>query len=336
MGKKRVVEKIIVFLSIWDEEIGPKIVDEHPKNNALDLEEISDQIFLSFQTIFGTGDLKFDRTNLVLPLKTHNKLAKILLDSVKNRKVRGGLQPFIAVILVPLIFPEGRLNVFNEIVENIVDNYQADKKITISDYYREIVDNTERLSRDMNSAGNAFFKQKKYEMALEYHEISVDLMEIAENRSGINEFSKDLDKTRKKRAAELISEGNKYRIEKNFEETERQYVQAIELVKEASEEGLINKYTKVLQKFYIEWAKQFAKEGDEYLKQREYKEAHKSYSQSMKLAKTAQNSKMVKKFEKKINKVPAIELPQKEKCPYCGKDFLQLSRHKCKKAPKNQ
>lgn len=334
MGKKQEVKKLYAFLALWDEEIGPKIIDMHPDKLTPDFEEISDQIFMSFQTIFGTSaSVKFERTNLVLPLKTHKCIAKIALDAFKNKSVRGGRQPFIAVILTPESFPEDRLDVFNESIDLMVENYTNDKEISLSEYYGELLYSTERLGRDMNSAGSLFFKQKKYEKACDYHEIAVNLMEIAENGTGVETFTTDLNKSRLKYANDLISEGNKLKSELIYAEAERKYVQSLVLAKRAFDDSLASKVLKIMRSFYGLWAKTFEKEGEIALGERDYKKAHKALSQAVKLARTGQNHKAVKKIEKKLNRVPAVEIPQKEKCPYCGKEFMQLSRHKCKKAP---
>jgi tetratricopeptide (TPR) repeat protein len=146
---------VLTYLAVWDEKVGPEIYDAYPEANAnsLDLDEITLQIFQSFQIIFGTNpDVHFNRTNLSFPLKSLKRIAKIMLDSIPNENVRGGLQPFIVVFLVPEDFSEENLNAFNDILIRIGLHFSKEKRIKIKEYYDEIktLYQTQSVEKDEN------------------------------------------------------------------------------------------------------------------------------------------------------------------------------------------
>lgn len=152
--QKLEIEKIItIFIAMWDEKIGPVILDSYPKTNNMDLEEITLQVFQSFQIIFGTAeDVSFNRTAFLLPLKSLKKQVKVLLDSIPNKEVRGGLQPFTVVLLVPEDFAPENLTAFDSVMEKIVIIFTKEKSIKLTDFFDEIkqVYLTEQFEKDLD------------------------------------------------------------------------------------------------------------------------------------------------------------------------------------------
>ncbi|MBD3351804.1 MAG: hypothetical protein GF364_09995 [Candidatus Lokiarchaeota archaeon] len=73
-------------------------------------------------------------------MKTIQKNAKIYLDTIENDDVRGGLQPFSIVILLPEQFPQERLAIFEDILQKMSAVVSNKQKIDLKKYYEEIVD----------------------------------------------------------------------------------------------------------------------------------------------------------------------------------------------------
>lgn len=132
--------EIVAFITIWDEDIGPVIVDFYPKFKVGDLENLAIQIFTAYQFFWDAQDLKFQATKFILPIKSINRKAKVLLDLIPNLEVRGGLQPYIISLLLPDYFSDEDLNIFDEIMLKISQQFQRNKKLSLADYYQEVKD----------------------------------------------------------------------------------------------------------------------------------------------------------------------------------------------------
>lgn len=141
MNKLDAQRDLIVFHAVWDERIGPIITDKISRDNSIDLEEITLQIFQSFQLVFGNAaDVSFDKTNFFLPLKSVHKVAKIFLDSIENQEVRGGRQPYAIIILLPEEFVTDNLPAFDDLLQNMSTYYANERNIDLSSYFDEIID----------------------------------------------------------------------------------------------------------------------------------------------------------------------------------------------------
>ncbi|MBD3351400.1 MAG: hypothetical protein GF364_07930, partial [Candidatus Lokiarchaeota archaeon] len=55
MNREQAENDVIVYIAIWDEQVGPVISNSIAKNTSIDLEEISLQVFQSFQIVFGSA-----------------------------------------------------------------------------------------------------------------------------------------------------------------------------------------------------------------------------------------------------------------------------------------
>ncbi len=130
--------EIISFFSIWDDELGPEIIDLYPKSNVGDIEKLASQIFTVYQSFWESPDNKYQRTNFVLPINKINRKAKVLFDSIPNSNVRGGFQPYINVILVPDYFKDDQLDVYNEILLKISQDFSKNHEIQLKDYYEDV------------------------------------------------------------------------------------------------------------------------------------------------------------------------------------------------------
>jgi len=132
--------EIISFITIWDEDIGPVIVDFYPKFKVGDLENLAIQIFTAYQFFWDAQDFKFQSTKFILPIKSINRKSKVLLDLIPNLEVRGGLQPYIIALLVPDYFSDEDLKIFDEIMLKISQQFSRNQKLSLKDYYQSIKD----------------------------------------------------------------------------------------------------------------------------------------------------------------------------------------------------
>ena len=130
--------EIISFFSIWDDELGPEIIDLYPKSQIGDIEKLASQIFTIYHLFWESPDNKYQRTNFILPINKINRKAKVLFDSIPNSNVRGGFQPFFNVLLVPDYFNDDQLDVYNEILLKISQNFSKNQEIQLKDYHDEV------------------------------------------------------------------------------------------------------------------------------------------------------------------------------------------------------
>ena len=129
---------IISFMAIWDDELGPQIIDIYPKSNIGDPEKLAIQIFTLYQVFWESPDSAYQRTDFTAPIMNLNKIAKVLLDVIPNIEIRGGFQPFIIVILFPDHFTEEHMNASNEIITRISQDFSRNHAITLKNYYNDI------------------------------------------------------------------------------------------------------------------------------------------------------------------------------------------------------
>ncbi|MFX0102669.1 MAG: hypothetical protein ACFFCS_24090 [Candidatus Hodarchaeota archaeon] len=300
-----VTKTILTYLAEWDEDEGPKIIDAHPKPKKLDLEDITMQIFTSFQTVFGySDDVSFDRTNLVLPLKSYKTTAKILLDSYRTKKVRGGKLPFIIAFLVPVQFIQRELYIYNPIQEKIVDEYSKDKKITLKDYYDEITGKTDNFAVEVKKEAEALLKSKEYEDSVEKFRSAVFLAKMTKNDDLLDEIMKKFEPALSKFAKELLNSASEKAKQGDYTKAEREHFHTMRLAKESKNDGMIESYTKKKNDFYGKWIKDLEKQGKSFLKEKNTKEARAIYDKILKIANKTKDEKLIAKYEKEMGKIP--------------------------------
>jgi len=129
---------IMSFISIWDDEIGPKIVDIYPRFSVGDIEKMATKIFTFYQLFWESPDSEYQKTNFILPLSDLNRKAKILFDSIPNLQIRGNFQPFIIVLLVPDYFEDEQLKVYNEIILRISQDFFKNQNISLQKYFEDL------------------------------------------------------------------------------------------------------------------------------------------------------------------------------------------------------
>ena len=177
--------ELISFTAIWDEELGPEIVEFYPISNLGDYEKLAIQIFTVYQFFWDSPDEDYQRTNIVLPINRLDKKAKVIFDVIPNTEVRGGLQPFIVVLLVPSYITDEELDEFNETMLKFAQKFSRKEEIFLKDYYPEfkalfeliisLKETNDKISEyysytaavDDFKAGIKLFQTKNYDQAYE-------------------------------------------------------------------------------------------------------------------------------------------------------------------------
>ncbi len=70
-----ILTNLVSFITLWDEEIGPQLVDVFPKEPlpGIDPEIMGIQLFMTFENVFGIKpNTPFERTNLLIPIPPLN------------------------------------------------------------------------------------------------------------------------------------------------------------------------------------------------------------------------------------------------------------------------
>jgi tetratricopeptide (TPR) repeat protein len=128
----------VLFFGIWDEELGPEVINFCPKSSILDLESLAVSIFATYQFFWDKPDEQYASTKVTLPVVNLNRKAHVLLDVVHNPEVRGGFQPFIVVLLVPDYIVDKKLEIFDAALIKVAKRYIEEKKVFIEEGFGNI------------------------------------------------------------------------------------------------------------------------------------------------------------------------------------------------------
>jgi len=303
-----------MFTALWDDDYGPEILQNFPEKVDLDLNEVADRIFLSFQTVFGvSSEISFEKTTLVLPLKSIKKIAKIILDSISNEKIRGGKQPFIIVLLFPEEFPKDQLSEFDDILELMADLFKNERKLNLKHFFEQIITISIQNIQDLIDEGNREFKKKDYKDSIDLFEDAIKIMEIFKIKKNYSYCLKKLKISKLNYAKKLNEKGKAFLFKKMYENARDYFDQALNLAEDINNRSLIKDIRKNIAINYTNWALQIEKNADSLFNKKNYKMANQKYELAIKLAKKARNNKLVDKLYKKSAKAPNISLTSLKK-----------------------
>ncbi len=129
---------IEAFVAEWDESLGPRLVQFYPESSTSDYESLAIQIFMTFETVFGSSSEKgFKKTEISLPIAARECVALINLDVLENAQVRGGLLPFILVLMIPERFPTEKVSTFKPSIEKSIKEYKITKSANLNNLVEE-------------------------------------------------------------------------------------------------------------------------------------------------------------------------------------------------------
>ena len=134
-------ENILMFIAIWDEEFGPKLVDIFPEEEELDFNTISSQLFRTYQFFYkDKSDNPFTRFLFHIPIVNISKKASVCLDWIRIKEADTDKSPFIVVILLPDYYPDESMKVFENIIQNISMEYVEKKAPILKKYFHQVND----------------------------------------------------------------------------------------------------------------------------------------------------------------------------------------------------
>ncbi|MBD3351285.1 MAG: hypothetical protein GF364_07340 [Candidatus Lokiarchaeota archaeon] len=309
MDLSNIKGNILLYLALWDDDIGPTVVEQFPEETDIDLYENADKIFLSFQTIFGNSpDVQFEKTNLILPLKSQNIVCKILLDTIPNEDLRGGYQPFIIVFIFPIIFPEESLHIFANIQESIISRYKAKKTIHLKQEIEKIVLRAKKEASKLFEQGEINFKDKNYAEAKKSFSGASNISKIINEENIAQRYEAKLNDALIKQAKQVYIEAIKDYKDGEYKNAEKIFRKSLDLAKKTDESNIIKKIRKSMDKNYKNWAKSYAKIGKKSKKKRNFIKANEYYKKALNVAQKSQIRKLIKKYNKKLDKVPHVPL----------------------------
>jgi tetratricopeptide (TPR) repeat protein len=266
---------------------------------------VLNQLFLSYQTIFGNStSVSYDRTNLVLPLKSQKLYAKCLLDSIPNKTVRGGKQPIICIFLLPINISEESLMSYNDLQSKILNKFIETKTIAMINYYNDALELTYSLSIKTHEQASTLFKNKNYSKSLDFFKYAIN-MTIVSNKPELTEnYRRDLGKSVVKTIEDLLNTGNKQLKTKILDEAEKSFKKSQEIGEEFVMQSLIKKSMKALQQVYIQQTLDWQTKARSALKESNYKLAIKNYEKAVKCADKSLKPGLSKKIIKEMSKIP--------------------------------
>lgn len=131
------IPDVLVFLVLWDEDYGPQKIAAHPPS-SLDIDNLGAFIFTTFQYFWDSPEKAFEKANFTLPLETHARKMRVLIQTIPNPKVRGGLQPYAVAVVLPDHLPDAQLPGFDPILIEISANYARTKEVSLPSFEKRL------------------------------------------------------------------------------------------------------------------------------------------------------------------------------------------------------
>lgn len=132
-------QQSVIFLVLWDELVGPKLISSFSNNNSIEknsLEKIGVQLFQSSVSIFGFQD-DLSRESLLLTIKNIGKKGFVLFDSYDDLEVRGDKRLFMLGII------NYEISYFDSLViekkfSYFAENFKIHKTIDLKEIYFDL------------------------------------------------------------------------------------------------------------------------------------------------------------------------------------------------------
>ena len=125
-------------------------------------------------------------------------------------------------------------------------------------------------AQKINSMGDKYMKEKKYEKASGLYAQSVNIATDAGNEKLMDMFTKEMNKAFEKYSQSINNKGDKLFKEKKFEEAAEVYAKSVELAEESKNKRLFKNFSAEYDKCIEKWAKNVNSDGDLAMKQKKY------------------------------------------------------------------
>jgi tetratricopeptide (TPR) repeat protein len=178
---------------------------------------------------------------------------------------------------------------------------KVDEKALLS-YRRAQKSVYERWADEYNKTGDNFFKEKKYEEAIEAYVESIKLIDKSDNEKKQKAFKKELAKTFEEQAQVINDLGDKLMKEKKFMKASELYAQSVVIANESGNTKLVGRFSKEMEKAFENYAKQINSSGDKLFKEKKYEAASKIYEESVDTAEQSKKPSLIKNFRKEYYK----------------------------------
>jgi len=128
----------VIYVALWDESLGVKIVSSQPESMDLDLDVITTQILIAFQNFFYNEEKNIiNRTFFKIPISNIIRKARIFVDSLDKD---GMIKPLLVVLLLPDYVSDEILESFDDIILNIGEEYLDSRTSSLGEKYEKICD----------------------------------------------------------------------------------------------------------------------------------------------------------------------------------------------------
>jgi len=98
------VQHVCIFLTIWDDKVGPQLVKYHPKELPMQMEpdEISFQLFRAVESIYGKEKIKHAK-GFLLEIDNIDMQGYVFFDKIDDPNARGNERQFMLAAIAPKI-----------------------------------------------------------------------------------------------------------------------------------------------------------------------------------------------------------------------------------------
>ena len=126
----------VLYVALWDEELGVKVISSRPGSTNLDLNVITTQILIAFQNFFYNEEKNIiNRTLFKIPISNIIRKARIFVDSLDKE---GKIKPLLVVLILPDYVSDKILENFDDIILNIGEEYLDSGTTSLDGKYEKI------------------------------------------------------------------------------------------------------------------------------------------------------------------------------------------------------
>jgi hypothetical protein len=179
---------------------------------------------------------------------------------------------------------------------------EADNTKLVDRFAKEMNRAFEEFAKEINSKGDALFKEKKWEEAADVYAESVNRAVESGNARLVKKFTDEYEKAMERWADEVNREGDAAMKNKDFDNAMKLYEHSVAIIKRTKNESRVSNYTKEYHKACVKLADEINSTGDENYKADNFQKAFDLYDKSVKLAEIAGDSGRIKKYMKERNK----------------------------------